>query len=387
MATRPAPSNTKSVQVRSMEESSTSSTAFRSASSNHDVLVMRTAEDAVRAKHAAAKAGYYQDPFVSAFAPRKNAAQHPQVQVIIKRGTFARVACVHKALVNFIDETTAAEQCAQVVVLGCGKDTSFFRVVDEHRRTERRHGGLRWFDVDHGEVLREKTDVIGKSPAIFGATVCKSNEYTFQLQSADSVKPWNSLTCHLIAHNLSEDHDILVHHKLVQAGMDPTLPTLLVMECVQMYLPVIATASLLKAFTSSCPDCVLVSYEPILGYESAFGRMMQDNLTKVGVVIPDSGLVQIRILRQMLAHLASAGFVRGTSCDMFAAYETVLSAAQRTHAQRCEFLDELEEFSLIMRHYCFVVASSKPDSVFGAKMCDVGEASLLGFVSGRCDEL
>ena len=37
-------------------------------SSNFDVSVMRTAQDAVKAKNAAVQAGYYRDPYIGAFA-------------------------------------------------------------------------------------------------------------------------------------------------------------------------------------------------------------------------------------------------------------------------------------------------------------------------------
>lgn len=412
-------------------EADPTSTTFRSTTtfSNHDVLVMGTAEDAVRAKHAAAAAGYYQDPYIAAFADgaataaatrtaslskqqRQQRQQQPAVQVIIKRGTFARVACIHKAVTTFLNETKSAA-AQQVLVLGSGKDTSFFRVLDElsslqrnDRGAGRQGGGLRWFEVDHDEVLREKMAVIRKNPSIFRANtvVHKSDDANNDLyEIVQSVggsceNRWvDATTCRLVAHDLKDDPDGLVRQKLIrQAGMDPSLPTLVVLECVQMYLPVTSVTNLLKAITCAFTDCTLVSYEPILGAASddAFGRMMQENLTKAGVVLrgeSESCLVQIRTLRQALLHFVqSAGFVRAVGCDMYAAYETVLSAAQRQTAHRCEFLDELEEFTLIMRHYCFIVASNNNHSMVGQNMCAVGqnnESSLMGFVSGRCEEL
>ena len=43
---------------------------------------------------------------------------------------------------------------------------------------------------------------------------------------------------------------------------------------------------------------------------------------------------------------------------MMAAYEIVLTSGEREHANRCEMLDEIEEWMLIMKHYCFVIAAS-----------------------------
>jgi hypothetical protein len=112
---------------------------------------------------------------------------------------------------------------------------------------------------------------------------------------------------------------------------------------------------------------------------------MQENLTKVGVVQPCSCFLEMRTLSQWLQLYDSVGCTRATGCDMYTAYETVLTASQRSHAQRCEFLDELEEFILIMQHYCLVVSSNNSASMVAGKMCEIGSTSIMGFVSGRCE--
>jgi hypothetical protein len=85
--------------------------------------------------------------------------------------------------------------------------------------------------------------------------------------------------------------------------------------------------------------------------------------------------------------MQKAGFGIATGCDMYTAYETIIPATDRQVANRCEFLDELEEWMLIMRHYCFVVASTNSTSILGQCFCKVGSLGLLGFESGRCEEL
>jgi hypothetical protein len=68
---------------------------------------------------------------------------------------------------------------------------------------------------------------------------------------------------------------------------------------------------------------------------------------------------------------------------------------------RCEALDELEEFALLMRHYCLLMgvatslsrgccASASPacneddGSNVGIWLCSVGSSSPMGFREGRC---
>ena len=190
--------------------------------------------------------------------------------------------------------------------------------------------------------------------------------------------------------------------KLIRAaGLDPQSPTLVVVECVQMYLPVNAVDALWGCLATTLSDCHVCSYEPIVDgsnsishqqqqrqQPSAFGRMMQANLTQAGIVQPDSCLVQRRTLAAYLSSWVQAGFARAVGCDMHTAYETLLTPAQRQQANRCEFLDELEEWMLIMRHYGLVVASNNLESNVGKALTAVDSSPVAscgcGFVQGRC---
>lgn len=346
------------------------------------MLVMRTAEDAVKAKYAAVQTGYYHDPYIAAFYPAFMQKRPPPVQVIIKRGTFARVVCVNKAISSFVAAALNASDggnIAQVVVLGAGKDTSFFRLLQSELL---RDAAVKWFEVDHDEVFREKVTVIERFKSLFGAKIEK-NGRIYEVQSAGST-PWPA-SCHLIPFDLKENPASLIE-TLKTLGMTSDAPTLIVCECVQMYLPTEAVGSLLNAFCNACSDCHICSYEPILGSDS-FGKMMEGNLTKAGVAHPGSCLVQTRTLHDYLNSMKRAGFVCSTGCDMYAAYETIVPASERLAANKCEFLDELEEWILIMRHYCFVVASNNVRSAVGERFTAVGSDSSFGFTEGRCEQL
>jgi hypothetical protein len=65
---------------------------------------------------------------------------------------------------------------------------------------------------------------------------------------------------------------------------------------------------------------------------------------------------------------------------MWAAYESIVTSEQRQLANRAELLDEVEEWMLIMRHYCFVVATTAKDD----SLTEIGPNSKLGFVQGKC---
>jgi hypothetical protein len=63
----------------------------------------------------------------------------------------------------------------------------------------------------------------------------------------------------------------------------------------------------------------------------------------------------------------------------------VIPVNDARHAARCEMLDELEEFNLLMKHYCFVVGVRGGASSVGYDLCSVGEDSLMGFREGHCE--
>eukprot|EP00540_Astrosyne_radiata_P003109 CAMPEP_0116825404 /NCGR_PEP_ID=MMETSP0418-20121206/1945_1 /TAXON_ID=1158023 /ORGANISM="Astrosyne radiata, Strain 13vi08-1A" /LENGTH=109 /DNA_ID=CAMNT_0004453905 /DNA_START=255 /DNA_END=581 /DNA_ORIENTATION=+ len=91
----------------------------------------------------------------------------------------------------------------------------------------------------------------------------------------------------------------------------------------------------------------------------------------------ESCLVQVRSLEQQLGLLVGCGFHRAVGCDMWAAYRTILTDEQRRRANQAEFLDEVEEWKMIMEHYCFVVARNTHDA-WALEFCNSGPDSLLG---------
>jgi hypothetical protein len=76
---------------------------------------------------------------------------------------------------------------------------------------------------------------------------------------------------------------------------------------------------------------------------------------------------------------------------MMTAYDHgIISIDDRRRAARCEVLDELEEFVLLMKHYCFMVAvrcggaNGSSETSVGYSLCSIGKDSLMGFQEGKC---
>jgi O-methyltransferase involved in polyketide biosynthesis len=182
-----------------------------------DRPVIATADDALLAKQATVAAGYYADPFLKCFA--RNPVR--MIQPIIKRGTHARVACIDRAVVAF----TKLHTSSQVVVLGAGLDTTFLRTV----------AGLLdvpsipvWFEVDHPSVVLSKAKTMTKYATKMKVTV--------EMNGVDCSVTSETSTCQCIGHDLRVPPSQLME-TLTRKGLNIEIPTLFILECVQMYLP------------------------------------------------------------------------------------------------------------------------------------------------------
>jgi len=321
-----------------------------------DQRVIQTAEDALASKLAAVDAGYYKDPYLRHFGSPPS----PKMQVIIKRGTFARVACVSTIIRQFLAKFMSEER-VQIVILGAGKDTTFFRLMDSdlNEFSGPRPEAIRWVEVDHPHLVHKKVKIIETKQRELGVEVG-----TIPAGGVLSASPRNiefySSEYHLLPYDLRKGWDPL-SNAMQAIGVEFDVPTLFLSECVFMYMPTEQTQSLLSGLSNAFSRAAICMYEPILGSDP-FGKVMETNLKRARVLIPSSGLSETRTLEAQQEKLSKAGFATTVGLDMKTVYETLLTKDQLTHAARCEMLDELEEFHLIMRHYCLVFGVNSTDS-------------------------
>ena len=137
-----------------------------------DSSIISTADDAIGAKYATVQTGYYQDPFLATLLPMKY--QLRPSQPLIRRGTHARVMCMDRVIKAFI----ATRDNPHIVVLGSGKDTTFFRYTAGYLQdpaTEPSDGTnikrVSWYEVDHPQMIQSKASKIQQHEAIFSSKV------------------------------------------------------------------------------------------------------------------------------------------------------------------------------------------------------------------------
>ena len=423
-----------------------------------DHAVKSTADDAILHKLACVEKGYYDDPFINAMSrgasglvnkkqssSSSSGASSSTTQPIIRRGTHARVKVIDRAINAFLS-LPLTTSIRQVVVLGSGRDTTYLRhrfgneqpKVDDHT--------VRWYEVDHPSVIVQK--------AHSWLPRCIPKGYDYKRQASEETG--DSYTITIAASSGRSESDVSSNYHLIgydlrsspatlfgtlcstKHGYDRSIPTLFVFECVLMYMPDEKTWDLLQYLAESPtkfsttqssvdrdPFVAVVIYDPIPSNDR-FGQLMINNLQKAGIMgrrrkrghvrathnetddddddkSSQLSLEKTQTLSDQITKLTKSGFDIAVGCDMMAAYNHgVLSMEDFRRAARCEMLDELEEFNLLMKHYCLVVGVSSPagkdnhkcDDEDGSMMCEfdsigftfcsVGKDSPMGFKEGHC---
>jgi [phosphatase 2A protein]-leucine-carboxy methyltransferase len=100
-----------------------------------DASIRLTDADAALARLSAVQRGYLHDPFIKPMVPR--AHQQPLRSPLINVGTFVRSTAIDSLVYGWLEFAELAEKPCQIVSLGAGSDTRFWRIaVRLHIRTD-----------------------------------------------------------------------------------------------------------------------------------------------------------------------------------------------------------------------------------------------------------
>ncbi len=305
--------------------------------------IMGTAKDAMDAKVSTCQYGYYTDPFLP------TTTNSVRIQPLIRKGTFARVACMDRVISSFLSSLNPKKQ---VVVFGSGMDTTYLRtqagLLSSSNNTTR---SCRWYEVDMEPMIQTKCQFLSqlKKDDII---IHPSSSCGYSIQFPNNNNNNNQDDYYLIPFDLQNDCMDLFHHHMV--GFQCTIPTLFVMECVQMYLSESSSQQLLSCISKVCKEPIVVLYDPIL-QQDAFGQVMKQHLQQ-RFTMPDMSVYHTTTLQKQMQKMQSCGFTSLIGTHMMNAYASILTDQQRHHSNTCEMLDEMEEFTLLMQHYCLLLA-------------------------------
>lgn len=343
--------------------------------SAHDGAVMETASDASLCKLSASALGYFRDPFVQFFV-KSPSRRMP----IINRGYYARVAAVETLLTKFLAAAETPDgKKKQVVILGAGLDTMFFRLKEA--------GGLaqcEYFELDFPDVTMQKVAVMRRRKALAALVGLDSTEaFMAAVSSGECLlcgyelvrmgdviavllitqivllfpgySELNANGYHLLPCDLRDMESTKA--KLEAAGIDKrcecnrisagcaagisieplpfclthcrhdcSAPTLFISECVLIYMDAHFSSRVISWSAEFFDDVGYVLYEQILP-DDAFGRVMMANIKARGC-----DLLSIRdypTLEAQIARFREHNFEAVQAWDMNEIYYQFLDAAER----------------------------------------------------------
>ena len=240
------------------------------------------------------------------------------------------------------------KQRKQFISLGAGSDTRYFRLRQRHPTVD-----LSYHELDFPANTRSKITRLRAPP--FAGTLKQKAHIDITSADFDVLEDGARLR--------SKDYCIhpqdlrqLAPGKPALPGIDTSLPTLLISECCLIYLPPNEADGVLKyfedLFDTSVPLAVVV-YEPIRPSDS-FGRTMVSNLIARGIHLQT--LEKYADLEQQKERLRRYGFGGreggAEAADIDFIWKHWVGEAEKERVEGLEWMDEVEEFVLLARHYC-----------------------------------
>ncbi len=255
---------------------------------------------------------------------------------------------------------TDASELKQVVSLGAGSDTRFFRLASAGRPST----SLLYHELDFPTNTAQKIAAIQRQPSLMSAIRSSLPEGADITISADGTS-LTSATYNLHPLDLRTLYESASSKSLQITSLSSTAPTLIISECCLCYLSPSAADSVLSTFTTSLipapTPLALVIYEPIRP-DDAFGRVMIANLAARGIVLQT--LKKFSSLSRQRERLRMSGFTSGQdAADVDFIMEKWVSDAEKERVATLEMLDEVEEWRLLAQHYCVAWGWRNPEAV------------------------
>lgn len=299
-----------------------------------DEGVRGTCEDASLCKRFAVSIGYWHDPYIEHLVRQSKERKAPE----INRGYFARVHGVSQLIKAFLRKT---ECRCQILNLGAGMDTTFWKLKDE---------GLlpnKYFEVDFPMIVTRKLHTIKNKPLLFRPIMELHPEDTLQIDS----HMLDSKRYAIIGADLRDLSEL--EEKLKKCNMNTQLPTLLITECVLVYMTPEQSANLLKWAARSFETAMFINYEQV-NMDDRFGQIMIENLRRRQCDL--AGVETCKSLESQKERLLLNGWETASAVNMMELYSR-LPRAEVNRIESLEFLDEMELLEQLMRHYCLCWAT------------------------------
>jgi len=356
--------------------------------------VIATNWDAIESKWCAIRKGYYSDAALEAFLDSYSKLIHSNSYLnsirapFINRGTYTRIHSIERIVFAFLTQTFKANPHAtrQIISLGAGFDTLYFRIISNSMYKDLDYALFnpirdRYIEIDLPEVANAKAQTVSMSQKLMklvpNAKFCANGSENRENSKDNSQFVYvstenNSYTLlGMDLRNPSELETVLFqfHEDSVRENVSlekqENVWTLVISELMLIYMkPEESDAlieSLCRGLSQQCSgvdgDGMLASRVGWLNLEHVsphdpFGSMMMKNLNarKCGLL----GIEKYPSIERQNERFVQFGLGISKGWTLLEEFESHIEESERKRIEKLEFLDELEEWKLIMSHYAVI---------------------------------
>lgn len=315
--------------------------------SYNDAAVYETANDAAQAKLNCHKLHYTDDPYIQYFTKHNiNHSTYNTVAPLINRGYYTRTYAITQIVIDYIQLCHANNTLCQIISLGAGNDTLYWRLRDLSLTQYTRN----YIECDFEYSVLNKAKIISKhselnpdsNSAYHNSSSNTTSQYRYQLQYHN----YQLLPCNL------RDVEQLKHDLETQCDIDYNVPTLVLSECVLIYLDKQYTDSIIQYFGTSFHNCMFIDYIPI-NPSSRFGQTMMQNLNQRQCNL--LSYLSYPSIQSYCDRYKLYGMTCTYGYTMYDMYYTYITSDERKRIESIEFMDEYEEWEIMMSHYAIVI--------------------------------
>ncbi len=325
--------------------------------------VQRTNDDATHCKRSAVGLGYWKDPYLGAFGSNPSYSDEARKAPEIHLGYYTRVSAIWRLIVKSLNRVAELQgQKIQIVNLGAGYDTLFWRLTDYLEQIQRPDLLHSFVDIDLPEVTARKCLYVRKSKLLLSRVAGDGNE-----EVKFSRTDLHGLKYHTVAANFTDLN--LMERKLQEcSGFRFDVPTLFIAECVFVYIDPIKVSHFLKWITTNFHASVgLINHEQLNIYDK-FGQVMLENLSHRGCSLP--GIEACRNKTTHVDRLLTADWHAGFCWTMNEVYN-MIPKDEIERVEKIEFLDERELVSQLFEHYCVSFGWKNKSSINSINFDDI----------------
>ncbi|KAI0753120.1 leucine carboxyl methyltransferase [Daedaleopsis nitida] len=327
-----------------------------------DAAIRATDSDATLARLSAVRKGYLKDPFITSFVSRPH-LQQPRPP-LINIGTYVRSEALDELVNGWISLSEQEGMQCQIVSLGAGSDTRFWRIATG----EKKSFVAKYIELDFAENTTMKAMAIRKSKEL-SAVLGRPEEISIENGGTSLHSPVYHLLAGDLRHPPTESLTPLLASP-TEPLLSPTLPTLLIFECVLAYMSPAASSAVVHWFTdyfASPPEgnrvilgCIV--YE-MFSLQDSFGKVMVNNLKARNVALPGAEPYSSydKLPNRFLQHgweLAEALTLKDIRRDY-------IEPSELERISQLEMLDEIEELELVLAHYAITWGAKFPTGLNG----------------------